>query len=146
MDRGRDAEAFIAPAETKGRYFYGRDMQGFNFERRMGPFGEILQDIVAIADSPAAPAVYIGSVPTADVLPGFDRDNCMGLLPPELAAPRIWVGNRSEVSAHFDLSAIACVVARPPPPTQLRADYRQPYVGPLDIRWPASPPAWRAKI
>jgi hypothetical protein len=81
-----------------------------------------------------APAVYIGSVPTAEILPGFDRDNCMSLLPPELAAPRIWVGNRSEVSAHFDLSDnIACVVAGRRrftlfPPDQVA----NLYVGPLD--------------
>ena len=134
MDTGRDAEAFIAPAGTRGRYFYADDMRGFNFERRVGPFGEILRDILSLGDRPDDPAVYIGSVPTADVLPGFDSGNRIQLLPPELARPRIWIGNRSEVSAHFDLSDnIACVVAGRRrftlfPPDQVA----NLYVGPLD--------------
>ena len=134
FDRGRDAEAFLAPPESRGRYFYRDDMRGFNFERRVGPFGEIVRDILALADRADAPAVYIGSVPTAEVLPGFETGHEMPLLPPPLAAPRIWVGNRSEVSAHFDLSDnIACVVAGRRrftlfPPDQVA----NLYVGPLD--------------
>jgi hypothetical protein len=134
FDRGRDAEAFLAPPETRGRYFYRDDMRGFNFERRVGPFGEIVRDILALADRADAPAIYIGSVPTAEVLPGFEASHQMPLLPTQLAAPRIWVGNRSEVSAHFDLSDnIACVVAGRRrftlfPPDQVA----NLYVGPLD--------------
>jgi len=134
FDRGRPAEAFVAPPETRGRYFYRDDMRGFNFERRVGPFGDIVRDIAGLPDSESAPAVYIGSVPTAEVLPGFDAAHAMPLLPPPLAIPRIWIGNRSEVSAHFDLSDnIACVVAGRRrftlfPPDQVA----NLYVGPLD--------------
>jgi hypothetical protein len=134
FDRGRPAEAFIAPPETRGRYFYRDDMRGFNFERRTGPFGDIVRTIAGLPDDPSAPAIYIGSVPTADVLPGFEAEHRMELLPPALAVPRIWIGNRSEVSAHFDLSDnIACVVAGRRrftlfPPDQVA----NLYVGPLD--------------
>ena len=134
FDRGRTAEAFVAPPEVGGRYFYGEGMRGFNFERRAGPIGDIVRDILSLEDAEAPPAVYIGSVPTDEVLPGFERDNAIDLIPPAAARPRIWIGNRSEVSAHFDLSDnIACVVAGRRrftlfPPDQLA----NLYVGPLD--------------
>lgn len=134
FDRGRPAEAFIAPPETGGRYFYRDDMRGFNFDRRTGPFGDILRTIAGLPDDGTAPAIYIGSIPTAEVLPGFDLENGIDLLPPPLADPRIWIGNRSEVSAHFDLSDnLACVVAGRRrftlfPPDQVA----NLYVGPLD--------------
>src|ERR1700758_2645106 len=69
FDRGASVEAFVAPPEIKGRFFYRGDM-GFNFERRRGPFGDVLRDILALASEENAPAVYIGSAPIAEVLPG----------------------------------------------------------------------------
>ncbi|WP_114953181.1 cupin-like domain-containing protein [Sphingosinicella terrae] len=134
FDRGRPAEAFVAPPQTGGRYFYADDMRGFNFERRSGPFGAIVRDIAGLPDRDDVPRVYVGSAPVAEVLPGFEAANPMPLLPPPLAQPRIWIGNRSEVSAHFDLSDnIACVVAGRRrftlfPPDQVA----NLYVGPLD--------------
>jgi hypothetical protein len=134
FDAGVSAEAFVGPPEMDGRYFYGADMRGFNFDRRTGPFGALVRDIARLEDSDEAPRVYVGSVPIARVLPGFDDENRMPLLPPDAAASFIWVGNRSEVSAHFDLSDnVACVVAGRRrftlfPPDQVR----NLYVGPLD--------------
>ena len=109
-------------------------MAGFNFERRRGPFGDVLRDILALSAQPEAPAVYIGSAPVPEVLPGFAARNPMPLLEEGRAVPRIWIGNRSLVSTHFDLSDnIACVVAGRRrftlfPPEQLP----NLYVGPLD--------------
>ena len=134
FDSGAIAEAFVGPPAMGGRYFYAADMRGFNFERRSGPFGALVREIARLGDAEGAPRVYVGSAPIAQVLPGFDRDNAMTLLSPGLAASFIWVGNRSEVSAHFDLSDnIACVVAGRRrftlfPPDQVR----NLYVGPLD--------------
>ena len=134
FDRGAAVEAFVGPPEIGGRFFYGRDMAGFNFERRRGPFGDVLRDILALSAEPDAPAVYIGSAPLPEVLPGFAARNVMPLLEEGRAVPRIWIGNRSTVSTHFDLSDnIACVVAGRRrftlfPPEQLP----NLYVGPLD--------------
>ena len=44
-------------------------------------------------------------------MPGFDTANGMALLP-KAAAPRIWLGHASDVSAHYDtVDNLACVVA-----------------------------------
>jgi hypothetical protein len=123
FDRGAPVDAFVGLPDIKGRFFYRDDMAGFNFERRRGPFRDVLRDIVALAEQEIAPAVYIGSAPVPEVLPG-----------PTIAVPRIWIGNRSVVSTHFDLSDnIACVAAGRRrftlfPPDQLP----NLYVGPLD--------------
>jgi len=133
FDRGASVEAFVGPPEIKGRFFYRSDM-GFNFERRRGPFGDVLRDILALSTQEHAPAVYIGSAPVPDVLPGFAERHPMALLEGTSAVPRIWIGNNSVVSTHFDLSDnIACVVAGRRrftvfPPEQLP----NLYVGPLD--------------
>src|SRR4051794_28896318 len=47
FDRGAPVDAFVGPPEIKGRFFYrGDNMAGFNFERRRGPFGDVLRDIL----------------------------------------------------------------------------------------------------
>jgi hypothetical protein len=133
FDKGAMAEAFVGPAGIKGRYFYRPDLKGFNFERRRGPFRDIVQHVLSLADQPNAPCVYVGATPLPDVLPGFADANSLGLIDKE-AVPRIWIGNRSEVSAHFDISDnIACTVAGRRrftlfPPEQLA----NLYAGPLD--------------
>src|SRR5437763_15573850 len=47
FDRGAQVEAFVGPPEIGGRFFYARDMAGFNFERRRAAFGDVLRDILA---------------------------------------------------------------------------------------------------
>jgi hypothetical protein len=133
FDRGAEVDAFVGAPEIGGRFFYREDM-GFNFERRRGPLREILRDMLSIAAQPGGPAVYVGSAPIPEVLPGFEARNRLELVDPVKAVPRIWIGNRSTVSTHFDLSDnIACVVAGRRrftlfPPDQLP----NLYVGPLD--------------
>ena len=133
FDRGAAVEAFVGSPEMNGRFFY-RDDMSFNFERRRGPFGDVLRDILALSGEAGAPHVYIGSAPLPEVLPGFAARNALELVDPARAVPRIWIGTRSVVSTHFDLSDnIACVVAGRRrftlfPPEQLP----NLYVGPLD--------------
>lgn len=134
FDGGAPVEGFLAGAETGGRYFYNEDMSGFNFERRQGRIGDIAAHLARQASGAAGPALYVGSAPVPECLPGFDRENALPLLAGKGAVPRIWLGNASVVAAHFDLSDnIACVVAGRRrfvlfPPEQAA----NLYVGPLD--------------
>jgi hypothetical protein len=134
FDRGAAAEAFVGPPEIGGRFFYSSDMTGFNFERRRGGFGELLRYLLGIVGKEEAPSVYAGALETAEMLPGFAEANPLPLLAGLDAPPRIWLGNRSIISTHFDVSDnVACVVAGRRrftlfPPDQIH----NLYVGPLD--------------
>ena len=134
LDRGGPVEAFVAPAAARGRYFYADDMRGFNFERHKGTIAEVLRFLGTIEGREGAPSVYVGSAPIPEQMPDFAAANRLALLAGKAAIPRLWFGNESVVSPHFDLSDnIACVVAGRRrftlfPPDQLA----NLYVGPLD--------------
>lgn len=134
FDRGAGAEAFVGAPEIGGRFFYSPDLKGFNFERRRGGFAELLRYLQGIVGKEAAPSVYAGALETAEMLPGFAEANPLPLLAGLDAPPRIWLGNRSIISTHFDASDnLACVAAGRRrftlfPPDQIH----NLYVGPLD--------------
>lgn len=138
---GRATDTLIGPPEMAGRYFYSADLSGFNFKRDRVPYAAVLDKLIAQADVARPLAIYAGSAPARALLPGFDRENPMALLPDEVE-PRVWLGNRSRVAAHYDTSHnIACCVSGPRrftvfPPDQVA----NLYVGPLD-RTIAGPPA-----
>lgn len=134
FDHGAPIEAFVGPPAMRGRYFYDADLRGFNFQRRQGSLRDALEFLLRAADDPAPPAFYIGATPTPQTLPGFDAANPMTLFAPGEATPRAWIGNRSSIAPHFDLSDnIAVVIAGRRrftlfPPEQVA----NLYVGPLD--------------
>jgi len=140
FDRGATAEAFVGAPEIAGRFFYGENKNGFNFERRRGPFLPMVRSIADLASEAEPPAVYIGSVPVPVVLPGMDGANPMPLLADDVV-PRVWIGNRSTVSTHFDESEnLAVVVAGCRrftlfPPEQVG----NLYIGPLDATMAGQP-------
>jgi cupin-like protein len=141
FDRGAMAEAFVGPPEIGGRFFYADAPAVFNFERRRGPFKDIVEAIARLETAAEAPVIYIGSTPVAEVLPGFEKENPMPLLDGIDTQPRIWIGNRTVVSAHFDESSnLAVVVAGLRrftlfPPDQVA----NLYVGPLDSTMAGQP-------
>ena len=134
FDRGAPVEAFLGPAAMQGRYFYAEDMRGFNFERRRGPLAGVFEFLLKSAEDPAPPCFYVGATPVPETLPGFDAANPMTLFAGGAAVPRAWIGNRSTVTTHFDVSDNIAVVAAGRrrftifPPEQLA----NLYVGPLD--------------
>ena len=132
-DAGLTAEAFVGAPAIGGRYFYGDDLAGFNFQRETTLFADALRRIVATADVQDSPSLYIGSLPTSVYLPEFAEANRIPLLPASVT-PRIWVGHASSVACHHDnLDNLACVVAGNRRFTLFPPDtIGDLYVGPLD--------------
>jgi Cupin-like domain len=111
FDAGIFAEAFFGDPAIRGKYYYAPGLAGFNFERRTMPFLDAVDAIVDALDRPNSRSVYLGSVPTAECLPGFAAANPMPLLR-EGQKPRIWLGTASDVSSHYDtFDNLACVIA-----------------------------------
>jgi len=133
FDRGRPVNVMVGPPEIRGRFFYRDDMAGFNYRTEEVPVRALLGELLRLADDPAAPSIYAGSAPAIEHLPGWREANP---LPVDLAGsePRVWIGNATRVSTHYDGSPnLACVVAGRRrfllfPPEQLP----NLYVGPLD--------------
>jgi len=146
QETGLRSEMFIGSPDIHGRFWYGAEMRGFNFERRPETISYILDQLVQHIDDPQPPSLYLGSVPVSKFLPQFLAENPMPLLPPSVE-PRVWIGNTVRVQTHFDTSEnIACVVGGRRrftlfPPEQLR----NLYVGPLDFTM-AGPPVSMVQI
>ena len=134
FDSGKPVDAILMPPPARGRIAYDEAMDGFNFVRNRLPISAILEQLSRYARFEDPPAVAVQSATVADCLPRFGVENRLSLLDAAVA-PRIWIGNRVTVPAHFDESEnIACVVAGRRrftlfPPEQVA----NLYVGPLDF-------------
>jgi hypothetical protein len=133
FDVGHKGRAFIGAPAIAGRYDYGDGADGFNFDRETLTLRQTLDRIDQAAADPALASVYMGSLPTDDYLPGFDRDHHLAFLPPA-ARPRVWLGNASQVACHYDTyDNLACVVAGRRRFTLYPPDaIGDLYVGPID--------------
>lgn len=145
FDSGHEVQGFVGPPEIEGRYFYSDGMAGFNFERETMSVSTGLQRIRQSTQDPALDSVYLGSIPVPRHLPGFERDNALPAMPGEVE-PRIWLGNGSHVSCHFDTyDNLACIVAG-----RRRFTLYPPhlicelYVGPIDNTMAGQPVALAA--
>ena len=109
--QGAPVDALLMPPEVQGRIFYSADMRGFNYARKKVPLSTVIEQVARYSHFHSAPAVAAQSALVHECLPGFERENVLPLLGPEVE-PRIWLGNRVTTPAHFDQSSnIACVVA-----------------------------------
>ncbi len=140
FDAGTRVEAYLGSPAIAGKYYYGRELKGFNFERRMMKLPDALQLMEEALERSDAPSVYVGSVPTGEALPGFAAANPMPLLAPGVG-PRIWLGTRSNVSCHHDtFDNIACVIAGRRRFTLFAPDLiGRLYVGPIDNTMAGAP-------
>jgi len=134
FDNGREVDAILMPPQARGEIQYDAAMDGFNFVRNRLPISAIIEQLSRYARFEQAPSVAVQSALIEECLPGFTRENALGILDPGVA-PRIWLGNRITVPAHFDESNnVACVVAGRRrftlfPPQEVG----NLYIGPLDF-------------
>jgi hypothetical protein len=133
FDSGRPVDAILMRPEVQGRIGYDATMDGFNFARNRLPITTLVEQLARYGHFDNPPSLAVQSALVPDCLPGFQAENRLPLLP-ESVAPRIWLGNRVTVPAHFDESSnVACVVAGRRrftlfPPEQVG----NLYIGPLD--------------
>lgn len=140
FDRGTPARVMRAPPETGGRFFYSADMRGFNFKVEGAPISALMDELVARADDPGADALYAGSAALAQHMPGLGEANPLPAATPG-ASPRIWIGNATHVSAHYDMSDNIAVVALGRRRFTLFPPEATPhlYVGPLNVTLAGQP-------
>jgi len=111
FDSGARVEAFFGDPAIQGKYYYNSGLQGFNFERRMLKLRDAVDSILASIEHPGSQSVYVGSLPTADCLPGFAADNPLPVVSSG-GGPRVWLGTAANVSSHYDtFDNLACVIA-----------------------------------
>lgn len=127
------ADVFIGDPEIAGRYYYAEGLDGFNFERVSTDAASAIDRILESAGAPGSRTLYLGSLPADVYFPGFARENAAPMLAPDVT-PRIWIGNASFVSCHYDaLDNIACAVLGRRRFTLYPPDaIGDLYVGPLD--------------
>ncbi len=141
FDVGSQVESFVGAPDINGRFFYTPDLKQLNFRRTRDPFDFALDRLLAALEHPNPPALYMGSTSLAACMPAFLQHNRNPVLESRII-PNIWIGNRSTIAPHFDMSDnIACVVAGRRrftlfPPEQVA----NLYVGPIDFT-PAGQPA-----
>ena len=111
FDTGESLPVFIGSPAIKGRFFYRDDLKGFNFDSVSRTLMSTLNALSELAGIEEPPAVAMQAMSITDNLPGFCNDNKLSLLD-ESVQPRMWIGNRTISTTHYDTSEnIACAVA-----------------------------------
>jgi len=132
--------AMLGAPEIDGRFFYNEALDGFNFQPMRVRLDAVLDELETQLATPRPPALYVGSTTIDGALPGFRAENDVDLGARDPLAS-IWIGNRTRISAHYDLpDNLACIAAGHrrftlfPPGQQHNL-----YVGPIDLT-PAGQP------
>ncbi|RZL39520.1 MAG: cupin-like domain-containing protein [Rubrivivax sp.] len=111
FDGGQAVDAILARPDATRAFTYRPALDGFNFTRDKRPYAALFEQLWRYSHFPEPPALAAQSALVSEALPGLERANAMPLLDASIA-PRIWIGNRATVPAHFDDSHnLACVAA-----------------------------------
>ena len=114
----RPVTVFTTAPELGGRFHYDDAGTGLNFTTGRADLREVLEAMLDTADDPAAPIRYVGSTDLDLFLPGLRDANDLALNHPDFShrppLASIWIGNRTTVPAHFDISnnLACCMVGR----------------------------------
>ena len=111
FDQGEPVDALLAKPEPTRSFSYKPGLDGFNFMHEKRPYAALFEQLWRYSHFPDPPSLAAQSALVSAALPGLDLANPCPLLEADIA-PRIWIGNRATVPAHFDDSHnLACVVA-----------------------------------
>jgi hypothetical protein len=111
FDGGQAVDAVLARPEPTRAFGYKPGLEGFNFMRDKRPYAALFEQLWRYSHFPEPPALAAQSALVSEALPGLERANPLPLLDAAIP-PRIWIGNRATVPAHFDDSHnLACVAA-----------------------------------
>lgn len=111
FDRGQDFNTAIGPSSTGGRIFYNSDMSGLNCRFEQKKLEASLKFLLDNINESPAPLLAIQSIQVPRFLSGLERELPMPLVPAN-TEPRIWIGGKTTVAAHYDPSEnIACCIA-----------------------------------
>lgn len=111
LNNGTPVYTIVAPPTAKGRFFYNDDLRGVNFKRGQISLTQVLNQLLADADSSESHAIAVQALSIRETLPGFENDNPIKLLD-DSVAPTMWIGNKGRVAPHYDVHRnLACVMA-----------------------------------
>ena len=125
---GAPLNACYLPAAANGRVFYDQNYTAFNFENRRVDFQNFVEDLLGCDD---ASTIYIGSTELARLFPRL-KSECEIDHPLANGLVNIWLGGRTNVSAHYDVqqNLACCLVGRRQfrlyPPGQVSSLYPGP--------------------
>jgi Cupin-like domain len=113
FERGYEVDTAYGAPSIGGRIFYNEDLSGLNCRMGQARLSSSLDYLLEHIDDDPPPTLAIQSVVISRFLPGLEAENAMlpGMLP-EGIDPRLWLGSRTTVAAHYDPSEnLACCVA-----------------------------------
>lgn len=136
FDRGYQVDTAFGAPSIDGRIFYNEDLSGMNCRMEQSKLSSSLDYLLEHINDDPPPALAIQSVVISRYFPGLQLENKLahGFVP-EGVEPRLWLGNRVTIAAHYDSSEnIACCVAGSRrftlfPPAQVA----NLYVGPFEF-------------
>ena len=130
---GNPVQAFVAPPEIQGRYYYNANLDGFNFQQKTVGLSQILSQLIEQKDHPQPMSIYVGSTPTNTIMPDFMAENPLSLVD-DTVIPRLWIGNQTRISLTMMFRKISpAVVSGRRKFTLFPTDQlKNLYVGPLE--------------
>lgn len=134
FDKNYDLSTVYGPPSINGRIFYNSDMSGLNCRMGQTKLSNALDYLLEHETDDPAPLLAMQSIQINRFLPGLQHENRLSLLS-DAIEPRIWIGGRTTVAAHYDPSEnIACCVAGKRrftlfPPEQIA----NLYIGPFEL-------------
>jgi hypothetical protein len=112
---GQPVGVYVAPAETKARFFYNQDCTGFNYQSQHLQLSEIFAQIREAENDPDRCYYYMNSLTLDNCFPGLRAHNDLSFnhqaFTHNQPLSKVWVGTESIAAAHFDVpSNLACCV------------------------------------